>query len=290
VIDSAGADKALACFVVPDAPQALAELTQAGVPNFRTPESCADAVAAAFGRRLRQPGSDPGRSRVRPGSDQGQVRVGAGPDPGLTPKLLDELASYRLLSDLGIPVAAHEELAGPSTSLPYPVAVKVLSTAIPHKTEAGGVVLGVKDEAGLTAAVDRIRSRTGAGRFLVQAMEAGLGEALVGYRVDPHVGPIVMLAAGGILAELHRDRSIRLAPVDIEVAREMVAEVRALQALAGFRGRPRGDLEALAAAVVALSNLAGATLVQVLEAELNPVIVRAEGEGVVAVDALVRTA
>ena len=121
-------------------------------------------------------------------------------------------------------------------------------------------------------------------------MESGLGEALVGYRVDPHVGPIVMLAAGGILAEIHRDRSIRMAPVDIEVAREMVAEVRALQALAGFRGRPRGDLEALAAAVVALSNVALATDVQVLEGEINPMIVRAEGQGVVAVDALVRTA
>jgi succinyl-CoA synthetase beta subunit len=206
------------------------------------------------------------------------------------PVLLDEIASYKLLSGLGIPVAAHEALSEPRTTLPFPVAVKVLSASIPHKTEVGGVVLGVKDAAALGAAMEGIRSRTGVGRFLVQAMESGVGEALVGYRVDPHVGPIVMLAAGGILAELHRDRSIRMAPVDLEVAREMVDEVRALQALAGFRGRPRGDLEALAAAVVALSNLALGTDVQVLEAEVNPMIVRAEGHGVVAVDALVRTA
>ena len=274
VIDSAGTDKPLACFVVPDAPEALAHLTQAGVPNFRTPESCADAIAAAFGRRLRETG------------------VRACSDPALTPVfpvLLDELASYELLAGLGIPVAAHEALSEPATKLSYPLAVKVLSASIPHKTEAGGVVLGVKDEAGLGAAMDRIRSRTGVGRFLVQSMESGLGEALVGYRVDPQVGPIVMLAAGGILAEIHRDRSIRLAPVDIEVAREMVAEVRALKALAGFRGRPRGDLEALAAVVVALSNLALASDARVLEAELNPMIVRLEGQGVVAVDALVRT-
>ena len=291
VIDSAGTDKPLACFVVPDAPQALAHLTAAGVPNFRTPESCADAIAAAFGRRLREVPAAPG-----------PVAVGGG-------KLLDELASYALLSGLGIRVAAHEALSEPATRLPYPVAVKVLSADVPHKTEAGGVVLDVKDESGLRAAMDAIHARTGVDRFLVQSMECGLGEALVGYRVDPYVGPIVMLAAGGILAELHRDRSIRLAPVDLDVAREMVAEVRALQALAGFRGRPRGDLEALAAAVVTLSNLAkppgpgtgqvlvpgvGQVLVpglgQVLEAELNPVIVRAEGQGVVAVDALVRTA
>ncbi len=210
------------------------------MPNFRTPESCADAIAAAFGRRLREP--------RKSGSERGQTPVfGAG-------TLLDELASYKLLAGLGIPVARHEALSEPRTTLPYPVAVKVLSASIPHKTEAGGVVLGVKDAAALGAAMEGIRSRTGVGRFLVQSMESGLGEALVGYRVDPHVGPIVMLAAGGILAELHRDRSIRMAPVDIEVAREMVAEVRALQALArisraparrpgGARRRRRGALE-----------------------------------------------
>lgn len=270
VIDSAGADKPLACFVVPDAPQALAQLTQAGVPNFRTPESCADAIAAAFGRRLRV------TAALRRWAEAG------------TGHLLDELASYELLSGLGIAVAPHEALSEPSTTLPYPVAVKVLSADIPHKTEAGGVVLDVKDPPRLGEAMEAIRSRTGVGRFLVQSMESGLGEALVGYRVDPQVGPIVMLAAGGILAELHRDRSIRLAPVDIEAAREMVAEVRALRALAGFRGRPRGDLEALAAAVVALSKLALGTDVRVLEAEVNPMIVRGEGRGAVAVDALVR--
>lgn len=282
VIDSAGTDKALACFVVPDAPQALAHLTEAGVPNFRTPESCADAIAAAFGRRLRKPGLGQCQTNAKPGSD-----------PGLTPVLsvlLDEVASYELLSRLGLPVAAHEAVTEPVTTLPFPVAVKVLSASIPHKTEAGGVVLGVKDPSALGAAMNAIRSRTGVGRFLVQSMESGLGEALVGYRLDPHVGPIVMLAAGGILAELHRDRSIRLAPVEIDVAREMVGEVRALKALAGFRGRPRGDLEALAAAIVALSNLALARDRQVVEAEVNPLIVRAEGQGVVAVDALVRTA
>jgi len=124
----------------------------------------------------------------------------------------------------------------------------------------------------------------------VQPMTAGVGEVLIGYRVDPDVGPLVMLAAGGILAEIHRDRSLRLAPVDLTEAQAMIGEVAALKALAGYRGRPVGDLNALAQALVALSQLAVADGPAVAEAEVNPLIVRSQGQGVVAVDALVRLA
>jgi succinyl-CoA synthetase beta subunit len=93
-----------------------------------------------------------------------------------------------------------------------------------------------------------------------------------------------MLAAGGIFTEIYRDRSLRLAPVDGPTARDMIAEVRGLKALMGYRGRPLGDLAALERAVVALSQLAVDTTV--IEAEINPLIVRADG--VVAVDAMVR--
>jgi len=154
----------------------------------------------------------------------------------------------------------------------------------------GGVALGVRDETELGAAVARIRKSTGCDRVMVQAMARGLGEALVGYRVDEQVGPIVMVAAGGVLTEIYRDRAIRLAPVDLETAREMVAEVKAFRALEGYRGRPAGDLEALAAAVAALSRLATDEEAKVMEAELNPVMVLERGRGVVAVDALVRVA
>jgi len=98
------------------------------------------------------------------------------------------------------------------------------------------------------------------------------------------------VAAGGILAELHRDRSLRLAPVDLAIAEAMIAEVRALAALAGYRGKPAGDLAALARAIVALSALARLEEPQVLEAEINPLMVKPQGEGVVAVDVLVRLA
>ena len=74
----------------------------------------------------------------------------------------------------------------------------------------------------------------------------GLGEVLIGYRADADVGPMVMLAAGGMLAEIHRDRSLRLAPVDLAEAKAMIGEVAALKALAGYRGKPAGDLDALA--------------------------------------------
>jgi acetate---CoA ligase (ADP-forming) len=123
----------------------------------------------------------------------------------------------------------------------------------------------------------------------VQPMEMGLGEVLVGYRVDRDVGPLIMLAAGGVLAEIYRDRSLRLAPVDLATAQEMIGEVRGLAALAGYRNRPAGDLDALARTVVALSQLASMDE-PVAEAEINPLMVRPKGEGVIAVDALVRLA
>ena len=129
---------------------------------------------------------------------------------------------------------------------------------------------------------------TRVGKVLVQPMIRGIGEVLVGYRVDRDVGPLVMVAAGGVLAEIARDRSLRLAPVDLAVAREMLAELRALAPLAGYRGKPMGDLEAVAQAIAALSQLAHDA--DVAEAEINPLIVRAAGDGVVAVDALVTLA
>ena len=121
-------------------------------------------------------------------------------------------------------------------------------------------------------------------------MVSGLDEVLVGYRVDPDVGPVVVVAAGGALAELHRDRSLRLAPVDLAEAHAMIGEVQRLKTLSGFRGKPAGDVAALAHAIVALSRLAEDGQPSVAEAEINPLIVKQHGDGVVAVDALVRLA
>jgi len=282
IIDSAGADKPIAAYLAPEAPEALAALAAAGVPSFHTPEACADAIAAALRRRPPWPLV----ARARPAGGGG--------------RMLDELDAYKLIERLGIACAPAVALdAGitraPALPFPYPVAVKALSAGIAHKTELGGVVLGVGDGEALLAAIRKIDDAVAAraadiriDRVLVQPMVSGLGEVLVGYRVDPDVGPLIMVAAGGIFTEIYRDRSLRLAPVDLAIAQEMIAEVRGLLPLAGFRGKPMGDLAALARAIVSLSQLATMDDPPVAEAEINPLIVLPAGQGVVAVDALVK--
>ncbi|MEA2927961.1 MAG: hypothetical protein QOG38_389 [Hyphomicrobiales bacterium] len=278
VIDSASAAKPIAAFLVPEAQEALLRLAQAGVPSFRTPEACADAIAAAFGRR------EPKPVVVAPAGSGGRV--------------LDELEAYALLDRLGVPRAQTVVLDTTITQAPglpfrYPVVVKVLSADIPHKTDAGGVALNLRDGDAVAAAIkamrDTIRQRVGMApeRVLVAPMVSGIGEALIGYRVDREVGPLIMVAAGGVYTEIYRDRSLRLAPVDLATARAMISEVKAFAMLKGFRGKPAGDLEALAKAIVALSQLALQNDPAIAEAEVNPLIVK--DYGVVAVDALVKT-
>jgi acyl-CoA synthetase (NDP forming) len=284
VIDSASSAKPLMTFLVPDAPHALDMLTAAGVPNSRTPESCADAISAALLRRLPT-------APVQPRA----------PAVGAAITQLDELAAYSLLKRLGIPhaPAVAVDINAPSISLPfdYPVAVKLLSAEIAHKTEVGGVVLNVTDEIELKAAIQKIatsvrthRTDAAVSQVLVQPMTSGLGEMLLGYRVDPEAGPIVLLAAGGIFTEIYRDRSIRLAPVDLDTARDMISELAISRVFQGFRNKPHGDMDALARAIVLMSQLAAEKSIVVADAEINPLIINRTGEGVVAVDALVALA
>ncbi|MBV8825213.1 MAG: acetate--CoA ligase family protein [Hyphomicrobiales bacterium] len=282
IADCAYGERPLAAFVAPDAPEAFALLTAAGVANFRTPESCADAVAAALTRRAPVPWSP-----------------APAPAPG-KPRALDELAAYALLDRLGVPRAPALALDASTTAPPvlpfaYPVAAKALAADIAHKTDVGGVALNIPDGPALVRAVATLRENvrrhrgTRVERVLVQPMVAGVGEVLIAYRVEPEVGPLVMLAMGGVFTEIYRDRVLRLAPIDRAAAREMIGELKGIRALSGFRGQPPGDLDALAHALAALSQLAADPTV--VEAEVNPLIVRAQGQGVTAVDALVlRTA
>ena len=242
--------KPLAAFFTPHADSSLALLARAGIAAFRTPEACADAYAAYFGWRA----------------------------PRTAPQLPAAATAV-----LEVPMAQSAVARAPDYlhGLAYPVAVKINDPGVAHKTEARGVILGVRDREEFLRAA---RSLPG-DSVLVQKMESGLAEAIVGYRDDPLVGPVVLVGAGGILAELYRDSVVRMAPVSVEEAEEMIGEVKGLEVLRGFRNLPRGDVRALAQAVAAMSRLAQVAGRPVAEAECNPVIVKAEG--VVAVDSLV---
>jgi len=262
--------KPLAVFMTPQADKSLALLAEAGIAAFRTPEACADALHAYFSWK----------------SPQKKNHESAMEWPQSVPARgkLDEHQSLTLFASLGVPVVESSVAVAPkfSHAIEYPVAAKILSSEIAHKSDVGGVELGIASRSEFESKAKSL-SKNGA-PVLVQRMEAGLGEAIVGYRDDPVVGPVVMVGAGGILAELYNDVVVHLAPVNLAEALEMIGQVKGFAVLCGYRGRPPGDLAALARAVAAMSRLALISGRPVLEAEANPVLVRPQG--VVAVDAL----
>jgi acyl-CoA synthetase (NDP forming) len=181
---------------------------------------------------------------------------------------------------------------GDAANVPFPVVAKILSPDIAHKTDAGGVALNIADAEGLKQAAQDILARVGLkypnakiDGILVQKMEKGLAEIILGFKRDPQVGPVVVLGIGGVLAEIYKDFASRLAPVSVEDAAAMIVEVKGLATIRGYRGMPKGDCTALAQTVSAFSQLA--FIDSIAEAEINPLIVKREGEGVVAVDGLV---
>jgi len=275
--------KPLAVFLAPQADECLSMLHAAGVAGFRTPESCADAVHAYL--RWTAPGEPPAVPAAALAPAQA-VAAGTG--------VWDEHAAGRLFSAIGVPGPATAVFnpGDAAPDIPGPLAVKVLSPDILHKSDAGLVALGV-DPAALPATAATLLARARAAfpqarlqGVLVQPMQRGLAEVILGWRMDAEAGPIVVLGMGGVTAELRPQISVRVAPVDEATAREMIAELPDLRALAGYRNLPRGDLDALARAVADFSRL-GLALPGLAEAEINPLLVRAEGQGVVALDGLV---
>jgi len=267
-------------FIAPEALASLELLAANGIAAFRTPEACADALRAFFDWRApRRP------ARADAALKRTLREALAAPGP---------LRAQALFAALGVAQAPAQWLRRPDAHIrrAFPVALKIASPDIEHKTEVGGVALNVKTARSAAAAAKRMLARVAAARpdarlegVVVATMQSGIAEAIIGYRVDAQVGPLVAVGAGGTLAELLRDLALRPAPVSLEEAQAMIAEVRGFAPLAGYRNAPRGDLAALAQAVVAVSRLAA--LPEVAEAEINPLLVKAEGEGVVGVDALV---
>jgi succinyl-CoA synthetase beta subunit len=179
---------------------------------------------------------------------------------------------------------------------PPPYVVKLLSPDLPHRSEFGGIVLDIETITSVRLAVEAVTQRAAAARpdafidgVLIARRETGLAEVLLGFHRDPEAGPVVTLAMGGIMTEIYGDKSVRLAPVDRPTAFGMIDEVKGLAGIRGYRNRPRGDLEALATAIMAFSSFALLAAPRVESAEINPLLVKAEGGGVVALDGLIAT-
>ena len=148
--------------------------------------------------------------------------------------------------------------------------------------------LGLVDAAAVRVAFSDVSGRAPEHAVLVQRMERGVAECLVGFSRDDVFGPLITVATGGLFVEVLRDAAMRLAPVALADAREMIASLRGAPLLEGARGRERADVAALADLIVRVSHLA-CDRPEVAALDLNPVVVRAAGEGAVAVDALVVT-
>jgi len=282
--------KPFAVALTPSAEKSLALLTAAGVPAFRHPESCAEAMAACLLRPLPQPLptlAEPTREALG-ALEAGRVNG------------FDERRASDFFGALGVPLAKAlaipdaKRVVAAVAEIGAPVVLKILSTDIAHKTEAGGVALGLAD--GQTTALaaremeKRVKAHSPHARldgFLIQKMERGLAEVILGFRRDPLVGPTVTVGLGGVLAEIYKDAATRLAPVDETEARQMIDEVKGLAIIRGYRNLPGGDVAALAKAIATFSTLAHGAFADVAEAEVNPLLVKRDGEGVVAVDGLV---
>lgn len=196
------------------------------------------------------------------------------------------LSARETLSDAGVAFPACVALNGVAQlgSLRAPYVLK--ADWLAHKSESGAVVLGLADQAAVVRAHTDLVARLGPGRYVVEEMDlrTGVVEMIVGARREPAFGPVVMVGAGGVAAEVHRDTTIELAPVDRKLALAMIRRLRCAPLLEGWRGRSAVDIHGLADVVVTVSQVI-AERADIAELELNPVRVTVDGP--LAVDALV---
>ena len=262
------------------------DLETAGIPVYEEATHATRAVAAlaGFARsfRARRP-----RPAVPPPTD-----LPTGP--------VNELAALDIVAAAGVAVvpARHartaREAADAAAELGFPVVLKVLSADILHKSDIGGVRLGVADRASAEAAFEEILAAARAAQpeaaidgCLVAPMVKGGVETILGVQRDPVFGPVVMFGLGGIFVEALKDVTFRAAPFDKAEARAMIEEIAAFPVLTGLRGQPPADLAALAAALSRLSLFAAANADTIESLDLNPFLVRPEGA--LALDAVLVT-
>ena len=246
---------------------AAAALREADVPVYAT----IDQATAAL-------------RRLAPRPVAGEVPALPEPAPPVESGAADNYERAReLLAAGGVPFVASrtvgagtQEVLAAADELGYPVALKALGLL--HKSDAGGVVLGLPDAVALRAAHTELLQRLGSERFSVEPMApTGDGaELLIGSRCDPRLGPIALVGAGGVYAEVLADTAVALAPIDPEQAGALIASLRIAPLLTGARGRPALDLDAAARALSALSHVAAAHP-ELAELEVNPLLVLPTG-------------
>ena len=268
-------------------PDVVQHYEAAGCPVFEDPSRAVRAVAALV--RLAE-------SFERPAA----APPGVSPAEALPPAPVGEALASRIFSDAGLPMVASRlcATAGDATeaaaALGFPVALKIASPDIAHKSDVGGVALDLDTPEAVAEAFAAVTDKARGARprarvdgVLVSPMVRHGVEMILGVQHDPTFGPVVMCGLGGVFVEVLADVSFRPAPFDAAEAHRMLRELQGYPLLAGARGRPPADVDALAAALAALSRFAAAHAERLESAELNPLVVRPAGHGVVALDALI---
>ena len=282
--------KPLAVYIAPDAPESMKFLNSNGIASFRTPESCAEAVKAFLNTTVPKKISyiDRNNNLSKITNLLNDTKYN-----NLTEKEALEVFGLLKINIVSSKIAINEKNALQiSSDIGLPIVMKVLSNKILHKTDSGGVALNIKTKKDvsfsfkkLSKVLNKFDIEKNDQKILIQKMEFGIAEVIIGYRIDELIGPIVIVGSGGIMSEIYNDKSVRVAPVDIKEAKEMINEVKSLTLIRGYRGLPQANIQTLANAIVSMSNLA--MIKNVKEAEINPLLIKEGKEGVVAVDGLI---
>jgi acetyl coenzyme A synthetase (ADP forming)-like protein len=278
-------------------PAALSSLREGRLPSYAFPEAAAIALArvARYGRWLaRGIGAVPELADV----DVARARAAIADHTGWLPAPVarEVLAAFGLTQPAAIDAATAEAAAAAARSIGFPVAVKLASPTITHKTDVGGVVLDLPDEAAVAQAFADIHARLAArgqaaamAGVTVQPMIPRGVELFVGATRAPGFGPLIGFGIGGVAVELWKDVAFRLHPLTDLDARELLDAIRGKALLDGFRGGPVADRAAVVDAIARVDRLMGA-LPEVAELDLNPVVALGPGRGVLAIDARIRLA
>jgi acetyltransferase len=205
--------------------------------------------------------------------------------------MVDGVQCFSLLREYGIAtpecamVTTSKEATSKAQEVGYPVALKIASPSILHKTEQGGVVLNIRNARELQKNLKDMNAES----YLLQEMVPGGIEVIIGGRKDREFGPVVLFGLGGIFVEIFRDSITRVAPVDMTIAREMIDSIKGSALLKGFRGSNPCDTEVLANVIVNFSSLL-MDHPEIINLDINPLIVLEKGKGCVAVDVKMQVA